>query len=131
MRTVSKLFSQPNFSHDRLSSFLSRSGCNNYTKAVITMTMITMTVMTAIMTLVMMTMYSLKRTIGLGKLAHYAMRPSREFLIFAVSGEFYRLTSYRCQSCCTCEISCYSPFNSFSFYWFTLELTAATVFGFS
>ena len=58
-RAVSKLFSQPNFFHDRLSSFLSRSGYNNNTKAVIVMTMITMhmTVMVAIMTLMMMTMY--------------------------------------------------------------------------
>ena len=69
MRTVSKLFSQPNFFHDRLSSFLSRSGCNSYTKAVIIMTMITMTVMTAIMTLLMMTMYSPKRNSALGKIA--------------------------------------------------------------
>ena len=38
LSTVSKLFSQPNFFHDRPSSFLSRSGYNNNTKAVITMT---------------------------------------------------------------------------------------------
>ena len=43
LRTVSKLFSQPNFFHDRLSSFLSRSSYNNNTKAVIIRTMITMT----------------------------------------------------------------------------------------
>ena len=43
LSTVSKLFSQPNFFHDRPSSFLSRSGYNNTTKAVLTMTMITMT----------------------------------------------------------------------------------------
>ena len=62
LRTVSKLFSQPNFFHNRLSSFLSRSGYNNNTKAVIVMTMITMhmTVMVAIMTLMMMTMYPQK-----------------------------------------------------------------------
>ena len=66
LRTVSKLFSQPNFFHNRLSSFLSRSGYNNNTKAVIIMTMISMKVMTAIMTLIMMmTMYSLKRNSGL------------------------------------------------------------------
>ena len=56
-RTVSKLVSQPNFFHDRLSSFLARSGCDNMAKAVILMmTMITTTVMVVIMTVVMMMM---------------------------------------------------------------------------
>ena len=55
LRTVSKLFSQANFFHDRLSSFLSRSGYNSNTKAEIIMTMITMSVMVVIMTLMMVT----------------------------------------------------------------------------
>ena len=78
-RTVSKLFPQLNFFYDRLSSFLSRSGYNSNTKAVMIMAIITMT------------------SYG----GDYDSNDDEDLHI-----------------------------NCFSVYWFTLELTAATVFGF-